>query len=181
MTNKTIAKKKESKKAKGLSEEALQIAEEQREAKSKGQMGRYIKLNAEFQNTAITVKKAVFNEQCLIIKENNKRGKTSDLFRKTRNIKGTFRPKMGTIKDKNGRDLVDAEEIEKRWNECMEELYKKDLNEPDYYDGVASHPEPEILECEVKMVLRSTALNKAAVNEIPAEPFKSLKDDAIKV
>ena len=88
---------------------------------------------------------------------------------------------MGTIKDKNGRDLVDAEEIEKRWNECMEELYKKDLNEPDYYDGVASHPEPEILECEVKLVLRSTALNKAAVNEIPAEPFKSLKDDAIKV
>ena len=79
-----------------------------------------------------------------------------------------------------GTSLTEAEDIKKRWQEYTE-MYKKDLNEPDYYDGVASHPEPEILECEVKLVLRSTALNKAAVNEIPAEPFKSLKDDAIKV
>ena len=89
--------------------------------------------------------------------------------------------KNGHNKGQNGRDLVDAEEIKKRWNEYMEELYKKDLNEPDYCDGVVSHPEPDILDCEVKLALRSTALNKAAVNEIPAEPFKSLKDDAIKV
>ena len=88
---------------------------------------------------------------------------------------------MGTIKDKNGTDLLDAEAIKKRWKQCTEELYKKDLNEQDQYDGVVSHPEPAILECKVKWALRSTALNKAAVNEIPAEPFKSIKDDAIKV
>ena len=86
---------------------------------------------------------------------------------------------MGTIKDKNGRDLVDAEETKKRWKEYMEELYKKDLNEPDYYDGVVSHPEPDILECEVKWALR-TAVNKArGCDESPAELFKSLKDNAI--
>ena len=88
---------------------------------------------------------------------------------------------MGTIKDKNGRDLIDTEEIKKRQEDYTEELYKNDLNELDNYDGVVSHPEPDILECEVKLALRSTALNKAAVNEIPAEPFKSIKDDAIKV
>ena len=89
---------------------------------------------------------------------------------------------MGTIKDKNGRDLVDAEETKKRWKEYMEELYKKDLNEPDYYDTVVSHPEPDTLECEVKWALRRTAVNKASgCDEISAELFKSLKDDAIKV
>ena len=89
---------------------------------------------------------------------------------------------MGTIKDKNGRDRVDAEETKKRWKEYMEELYKKDLNEPDYYDGVVSHPEPDILECEVKWALGSTAVNKdSACNGIPVELFKTLKDDAIKV
>ena len=88
---------------------------------------------------------------------------------------------MGTIKDKNGRDLVDAEEIKKRWK-YMEELYKQDLNEPDYSDGVASHQEPDILECEVKWALRSTAVNKASgCYEIPTELFRSLKNDAIKV
>ena len=88
---------------------------------------------------------------------------------------------MSTIKDKNGRDLVDAEEIKKRWKEYMEELHKKDLNELDYYDGVVCHPEPDILECEVKWALRSTAVNKASgCDEISAEPFKTLKDDAIK-
>ena len=88
---------------------------------------------------------------------------------------------MGTIKDKNGKDLVDAEEIKKRQKEYMEELYKKDLNEPDYYDGMVSHPEPDILECEVKWALR-TAVNKASrYDEIPAELFKTVKDDAIKV
>ena len=89
---------------------------------------------------------------------------------------------MGTIKDKNGRDLVDTEEIKKRWKEYMEELYKKDLNEPDYYNDVFSHPEPDILECEVKWALRSTAVNKASgYDEIPVKLFKSLKDEAIKI
>ena len=89
---------------------------------------------------------------------------------------------MDTIKDKNGRDLVDAGEIKKRWKEYMKELYKKDINEPDYCDGVVSHPEPDILESEVKRALRSTAVNKASgFNELPAELFRSLKEDAIKV
>jgi len=127
-------------------------------------------------------KKVFFNEQCSITEENNKRGKTRDLFRKTGNIKGTFRPKMGTIKDKNGRDIVDAEEIKKSWKEYMEQLYKKDYNEPDYYDSMVSHPEPDVLDCEVKWALRSTAVNEASrCNEIPAELFKSVEDDAIKV
>ena len=118
----------------------------------------------------------------LIIEENNKKRKTRDLFRKVGNIKGAFCPKMGTIKDKNGRDLVDAEKIKKRWKGYTEELYKKDLNEPDYYDGVVSHPESYILECKVKWALRRAAVNKASGwDEIPAELFESLKDDAIKV
>ena len=109
-------------------------------------------------------------------------GKTRDPFRKTGNIKGTFHPKMGTIKDKNGKDLEDAEEIKKRQKEYMEELYKKNLNELDYYNGVVSHPKPDILECKVKWALRSTAVNKASgCHEISAELLKSLKDDAIKV
>ena len=93
--------------------------------------------------------KKAFNEHCLIIEE-NKRGKTRDLFTNTGNIKGAYHPKMGTIKDKNVRYLVDTEEINKRWKEYVEELCEKDLNEPDYYDDVASHPEPDILECKVK-------------------------------
>ena len=88
-------------------------------------------------------------EQCIKLEENNRRGKTRDLFRKIGDINGTFCPKMGTIKDINIRNLVEAEEIKKRWKEYMEELYKKDLNEPDYYDGVVSHPEPGVLENEV--------------------------------
>ena len=122
--NKTIPKKKKSKKAKWLSEEALQIAKERREVKSKGERERYIQLNADFQRAAQRDKKACFNEQCIKLEENNKRRKTSDVFRKIGDIKGTFCPKMGTIKDINGRDLVDAEEI-KRWKEYMEELYQK--------------------------------------------------------
>ena len=138
--------------------------------------------NAEFQRIARRDKKAFFNEQCLIIEENNKRGKTRDLFRKISNIKGATRPKMGTIKDRNGRDLVDTEEIKKRWNKYLEELYKKYLNEVDYYDAMVSHPEPDILECKVKGDLRSTAVNKASgCDEIPAELFRYLKEDAFKV
>ena len=112
--------------------------------KNKGERERYIQSNAECQWRARRDKKAFFNEQCLIIEEDNRSGKTRELFRKIENIKGTFHPNMGTIKNKNGRVLVDAEEIKKRSKEYMEELYKKDLNEPDYYDGVVSHPEPDI-------------------------------------
>ena len=148
MANRTIPKKKKSKKAKWLSEETLQIAE-RRDVKSEGERDRYIQLNAEFQRIARRDKKAFFKEQCSITEKNNKKGKTRDLFRKTGNIKGIFNPKMGTIKDKNGKDLVDAEEIKKRQKEYMEELYKKNLNELDYYDGVVSQQEPDILECEV--------------------------------
>ena len=114
MANRTIPKKKKSKKAKWLSEETLQIAE-RRDVKSEGERDRYIQLNAEFQRTARRDKKAFFNEQCLTMKENNKRSKTRDLIRKIGNIKEAFCGKTGTIKGKNGRDLADTEEIEKRW------------------------------------------------------------------
>ena len=143
-----------------LSGEALQIVEERREAKSKGVRERYIESNTEFQKRTKRYKSTFFNEQCLIIEENNKKEKIRDLFRKTGNIKLAFCPKMGTIEDKNGSDLVDAKEIKKRWKEYMEELYKEDLNELDYYDGVVSHPESDILECEVKWALRSTVVKK---------------------
>ena len=150
--------------------------------KSKGERERYIQLNAEFQRIARRNKKAFFNQQCLIIEENNKRGKTRHLFRKTGNIKGEFYPKMRTIKDKNGRDLIYGEEIKKRWKGYTEEVYKKDLNEPDYNDGMVSHPEPDVLEYKVKWALRSNAINKASgCEEILPELFKSLKGDVIKI
>ena len=115
--NKTIPKKKKRKKTKWLSGEGLQIAEERREAQRKDERGRYTQLNAEFQRTARRDKKAFFSEQCTEIEVNNRRGKTRDLFKKIGNIKGTFHPKMGTIKDRNGKDLLEAEEITKRWKE----------------------------------------------------------------
>ena len=104
-------------------------------------------------------KKAFFNEQCKEMEENNRRGKTRVFLNKTIYIKGTFHPKMGTIKDSNGRDLEEAEEIKKRWKEYMEELYKIDLNEPDNHNHVVSHPESDILECGVKWGLGSTVAN----------------------
>ena len=150
--------------------------------KSKGQRERYIQLNSQFQRIARRDNESFFNEQCLIKEEHNIKGKTSDLFRKIGNIKGAFRPKKGTIKDKNGKVLLDAEEIKKRWKDYKKELYKKNLNELDYYDGVVSQQEPDILECEVQWALGSTAVNKASgCNAIPVELFKTLKDDAIKV
>ena len=106
----------------------------------------------EFQRIVRRDKKAFSNERCLIIEENNKRGKTGDLVRRVGNINGAFCPKMGTIKDKNDRERAEAEEIKKRWKEYTE-LHKKGLNEPDYYDGVVSHPEPDILEYKVKWAL----------------------------
>ena len=150
--------------------------------KRNGEREKCIQLNKEFQRIAQRDKKAFFNEQCIKLKENNRRGKTRDLFWKIGHIKGTFHPKMGKIKERNGRELVDVEVIKKRWNEYTEELYKKDLNEPDYHDGVVSHPGPDILECEVKWALGITAVNKTSgCDGIQVELFNTLKDDAIKV
>ena len=146
---KTIPKKKKCKKAKWLSEEALQIAVKRREVKGKEEKERYTHLNAEFQRIARRDKKDFLSDQCKEIKE-NKIGKTRDFFKKTGDTKGTFHTKMGTIKDRNGKDLTEAEDIKKRWQEYTEELYKKDLNDPDNHDGVITHLEPDILECEVK-------------------------------
>ena len=137
---------KKCKKAKWLSEEALQIAVKWREAKSKGQKERYSHLNAEFQGIARRDKKAFLSDQCKEIEENNSMGKTRDLFKKIRDTKGTFHAKMGSIKD-----LTEAEDIKKRWQEYTEELYKKDLHDPDNHNGVITHLEPDILECEVKL------------------------------
>ena len=123
--NKAIPKKKKNKKAKWLPEEALQIAKERREVKSKGGRERYTQLNVEFQRIARRDKKPFFNEQCIKLEENNRRGKARDLFRKIGNIKGTFGLKMETIKDRNCRDLVDPAEIKKRWKEYMENCTKK--------------------------------------------------------
>ena len=146
---KTIPKKKKCKKAKCLSEEALQIAMKRKEAKSKGEKERYSHLNAEFQRIARRDKKAFLSGQCKEIEENNRMGKTRDLFKKIRDTKGKFHAKMGSIKERNGMDLTEAEYIKKRWQEYIEELYKKDLHDPDNHNGVITHLEPDILECEV--------------------------------
>ena len=142
--------KRNAKKAKWLSGEALQIAVKRREAKSKEEKERYKHLNAEFKRIAGRDKKAFLSDQCKEIEENNRMGKTRDLFKKIRDTKGTFHAKMGSIKDKNGMDLTVAEEIKKRWQEYTEELYKKDLHDQDNHDGVITHLEPDILESEVK-------------------------------
>jgi len=128
-------KKRNAKQAKWLPEEVLQIAVKRREAKSKGEKERYTHLNAEFQRIARRDKKAFLSDQCKQIEENKTMGKTRDLFEKIRDMKGTFHAKMGSIKDRNGRDLTEAEDIKKRWQEYTEELYKKDLHDPDNHDG----------------------------------------------
>ena len=116
------------------------------------------------------------------IEENNRIGNTRDLFKKIRDTKGTFHAKMGSIKDRNGRDLKEAEDIEKRWQEYRQELYKKDLNDLDSHSGVVTHPEPDILECKVKWALGSITMNKGSGDdEISNELFQILKDDAVKV
>ena len=126
-----------------------------REAKGKGEKEKYTQLNAEFQRIARRDKKAVLSDQCKEVKENNGMGKNSDLFKKIRDTKGTFHAKMGSIKDRNCMDITEAEDIKKRWQEHTEELYKKDLHSPDNHDGVITHLEPDILECEVKWALES--------------------------
>ena len=141
---------KKCKKAKWLFEEALQISVKRREVKSKGGKERYTYLNAEFQRIARIEKKAFLSDQSKEIEENNRMGKTRDLFKKIRDTKGIFHAKMGLIKDRNSMDLTEAEDIKKRWQEYTEELYKKDLHDPDNHNGVITHLEPDILECEVK-------------------------------
>ena len=181
-----------------MSEEALQIAVSRRGVKSKGEKERYSHLNAEFQRIARRDKKAFFNDQCKEIEENNRMGKTRDLFKKIRDTKGmektrylfkkirdtkgTFHVKMGSIKDRNGMDLTEAEDIKKMWQEYTEELYKKDRHDPDNHDGVITHLESDILECEVKWALGSITMNKASGGEgITVELFQILNDDALKV
>ena len=172
---------KKCKKAKWLSEEGLQIAVKIREAKSKGEKERYSHLNAEFQRIARRDKKTFLRDKCKEIKETNRMGKTRDLFKKIRDTKGTLHAKMGSIKDRNGMDLTEAEDI-KKWKEYTEELYKKDLHDPDNHNGVITHLEPEILECEGKWALESITMNKASGGDgIPVELFQILKDDAVKV
>ena len=139
-------------------------------------------MNTEFQRIAGKDKKAFLSDQCKEIEENNRMGKTRDLFKKIRDTEGTFHAKMGTIKDRNGMDLREAEDIKKRWQEYTEELYKKDLHEPDNRNGVITYLEPDILECEVKWALGSIITNKASGGDgIPIELFQILKDDAVKV
>ena len=166
---------KKCKKAKWLSGEAFQIAVRRREAKSKGEKERYAHLNAEFQRIARRDTKAFLSNQCKETEENNRMGKTRDLFKKIRDTKGIFQAKMGSIKARYGMDLTEAEDIQKSWQEDTEELYKKDLHDPDNYD-VITHLEPDILECEVKWALVSITMNKASgCDGIPVELFQILK------
>ena len=172
---------KKCRKAKWLSGEALQIAVKIREVKSKGEKERYTHLNAEFQRLARRDEKAFLSDQGKEIEENNRMGKTRDLFKKIRDTKGTFHAKMGSIKDRNSMDLTEAEDIKKRWQEYTE-LYKKDLHDPDNHGGMITDLEPDILECEVKWALGSITTNKASGGDgIPVELFQILKDDAVKV
>ena len=159
---KTMPKKRRCKKAKWLSEESLQIAEQRREAKGKEEKERYTHLNVEFQRIARREKKALLSDQCKEIEEKNRMEKTRDLFKKIRDTKGTFHAKMGSIKDRNGLDPTEAEDRKKRWQEYTEELYKKDLRDPDNHDGVITHREPDILECKVKWALGRFTTNKAS-------------------
>ena len=156
---KIIPKKKKCKKAKWLSEEALQIAEKRREAKGKGEKERYTHLNADFQRIARRDKKAFLRDQCKEIKESNRMGKTRDLLKKIIDTKGTFHAKMDTIKDRNCMDLTEAEAIKKRWQKYTEKLYKKDLHDPDKHNGVITHLELDILNV-VNRALGSIPMNK---------------------
>ena len=153
-----------------------------REAKSKGEKERYKHLNAESQRIARRDKRAFLSDQCKEIEENNRIGKTRYLFKKIRDTKGTFHAKMGSIKDRNGMDLTEAEDINKSWQEYTEELYRKDLHETDNHDGVITHLEPDILEFEIKWALESITMNKASGGDgIPVELSQILKYDAVKV
>ena len=167
-----------------MSEEVLQIAEKRREAKSKGERERYTQLNVEFQRRSKRDQKAFLSKQFKEIEENNRIGKTRDIVKKIGDSKEAFHAKMGTIKDRNSKNLTEADEIKERWQEYTEELYKKGLNDLDNHDGVITTLEPDILECEVKAswALGSITKNKASRGDrIPTELFKILEDDAVKV
>ena len=139
-------------------------------------------MNAEFQRIARRDKKAFFSDRCKEIEENNRMGKTRDLFKKVRDTKGTFHAKMGSIKDRNGMELTEAEDIKKKWQEYTEEIYKKDLHDPNNHDGVIPHLEPDILECEVKWALGNITTNKVSGGDrITGKLFQILKDDALKL
>ena len=167
---------------------ALPITEKRKDAKGKGEKERYIHLNAEFQRISRRDKKVFLRDQCKEIEENNRMEKTRDLFKKIRGTKATLHAKMSTIKDRNGMDLTEAEDIKKRWEECTQ-LYKKDLHDPDNHDNsdnpdndVITHLEPDILECKVNWALGTITTNKASGGDgIPGELFQLLKDDAVKV
>ena len=153
-----------------------------REVKSKEEKERYTHLNSEFQRMARRDKKAFLSDQCKEIVENSRMGKTRISRKKIRDTKGTFHAKMGSIKDRNGRDLTEAEDIKKRGQEYTEELYKKEFHDPDNHDGVIPHAEPDILQCEIKWALGNITMNKAYGGDgIPVELFQILKDDAVKV
>ena len=152
-----------------------------RDVKSKGEKERYTHLNAELQRIARRDKKAFLSDQYKEIEENNRMGKTRDLFKKIRDTKGTFHAKMGSINDRNGMDLTEAEDTKRRWQEHTE-LYKKELQEPDNHNDMLTHLEPDILECEVKWALESVTTDKGSGGDgIPVELFQILKDDAVKV
>ena len=153
-----------------------------REAKSKGEKERYTHLNAEFQRIARRDKKVFFSDQCKEIEENNRMGKTRDLFKKIRDTKGTFHAKMGSIKDRNCMGLKKQKILRKGGKNTQKNCTKKDLHDPDNHDGMITHLEPDILECEVKWAFGSIIKNKASGGDgIPAELFKILKDVAVKV
>ena len=156
---------------------------EKKRSKKQRKKERYTHLNAEFQRIARRDKKPSSTiSECKEIEENNRMGKTSDLVKKIRDTNRTFHAKMGSIKDRNGMDWIEAEDIKKRWQEYTEKLYKKDLHDPDNHDGVITHLVPDILECEVKWALGNITMNKASGGDrIPAELFQILKDDAMKV
>ena len=157
-----------------MSEEVLQIAVNRREVKGKAEIERYTRLNAEFQKIARRDKKAFLSDQCKEIEENNRMGKTRDVFKKIRDTKGTFHVKMGTVKYRNGMDLTEAEDIKKRWQEYTKDLYKKDLHDPDNHDGVITNLEPVALELEVKWALGSITMNEASGGDgIQLSYFKS--------
>ena len=150
--------------------------------KGKEKKERYIHLNAEFQRIERRDEKAFLSDEYKEIEENNKMGKTSNLFKKIRDTKGTFHAKISTIKDRSSMDLKEAEDTKKRWQGYTEELYKKDLHDPDNHEGMITHLEPDIMECEVKWALGSIIANKASGGDrIPVELFQILKDDAVKV
>ena len=178
---KTISKKMKCKKAKWLSKEALHIAEKRKDMKGKGEKERYTHLSRELQRIARRDKKAFLSDQCKVTEENNRMGKTRDFFKKIRDTKGTFHAKMGSIKERNGMDLTEAEDIKKSGKNTQKN-YTEKIFMTDYHNGVITHLEPDILECEVKWALGSITTKKASGSDgIPVELFQILKDDAVKV